>query len=74
MSPVTVPNLRGARASAAAISRWMRLIERYGGPAEALEALLRDSDRLEKLQRAVRSCGLDPEQLVNGIELVPPSR
>jgi hypothetical protein len=63
MAPVILhPN--GPRATAAAISRWMRLIELHGGPAEALDALLRDADKLDRLQCAIRACGLDPEQLL----------
>ena len=56
------------RVSASAITRWMRLIELHGGPAEALQALLRDVEKLERLQRAVRACGIDPEQLLRDAE------
>ena len=52
------------RATAAAITRWMRMIELHGGPAPALEALLRDVEKLERLQRALRNCGLDPDMLL----------
>lgn len=57
------------RVSATAITRWMRLIEVHGGPAEALQALLRDVEKLERLQRAVRACGIDPDQLLRDANL-----
>lgn len=72
MAPVIL-HPDGPRATASAIARWMRLIELYGGPAEALQALLRDADRLERLQQAIRACGLDPEQLLQDAE-TPRSR
>jgi hypothetical protein len=60
------------RVSASAITRWMRLIELHGGPAEALQALLRDVEKLERLQRAVRSCGIDPDQLLRDADQATP--
>lgn len=63
MAVVTLDS-SNARATAAAITRWMRMIELHGGPAPALEALLRDVERLERLQRALRNCGLDPDMLL----------
>ena len=59
------------RVSATAITRWMRLIELHGGPAEALQALLRDVEKLERLQRAIRSCGIDPDQLLRDSDPQP---
>jgi hypothetical protein len=50
--------------SAITLTRWMRLIEQHGGPTRALEALLRDADKLERLLHAVRSCGIDPDELL----------
>jgi hypothetical protein len=67
MPPVTLQE-SPHRVSASAITRWMRLIELHGGPAEALQALLRDVEKLERLQRAVRACGIDPEQLLRDMD------
>lgn len=67
MPPVTLQEMPH-RVSASAITHWMRLIELHGGPAEALQALLRDVEKLERLQRAVRSCGIDPDQLLRDMD------
>lgn len=63
MPPVTIQD-SAHRVSASAMARWMRLIEQHGGPAEALQALLREVEKLDRLQRAIRSCGIDPDQLL----------
>jgi hypothetical protein len=51
------------------VLRWLSLVELHGSQSGALEAVLRDSDQFERLKRAVRRIGLDPELLIR--EIVP---
>lgn len=44
--------------------RWKTLIDLYGSQTAALESLLRESEQLERLKRAVRAHGLDPDALL----------
>jgi hypothetical protein len=47
------------------VLRWLALIELHGGQTAALEALIRQADELQRLQRAVRAMGLSPEILAS---------
>ena len=43
------------------VVRMLELIRKHGSQTAALEALLRQADELERLQRALRAMGMTPE-------------
>lgn len=43
--------------------RWLGMIDEHGSQVAALVALFRQVDELERLKRAVNSCGLSAELL-----------
>lgn len=49
------------------VVRFNRLIELHGGHTAALESLLRDAEVLDQLKRAIRSAGLCPEEIMQGV-------
>jgi len=47
------------------VLRWLNLIDLHGSQTAALEALIRKSDELDRLKRAVRGLGMSPEILAS---------
>ena len=54
------------------VQRWLALIDRHGSQNAALVALFRRLDELERLEGAVRACGLSPELLASEIRKEQP--
>lgn len=53
------------------VLRWLNLIDLHGSQTAALEALIRKSDELDRLKRAVRGLGMSPEILASEAHRAP---